>query len=253
MKKTLALVLSLVMLAALTADALAEGPKPVACFGFEADEGFVLTAGELAADEARGQVLKLEGGAKGASSAKLATDLFSATDWAQGITIAFWVKPADAEPGIAPLYSFDIVDSGSEGYIATMDSLEIAINTDGNSGKAPYPRVWADPMDVGPEAQPELKAGEWQHIAVTQAKNGMAIYLNGELFIEPMLGPSSANFMLFLDQIQYCYGLQLGGWNCMWWDDIGSFAGEYDDVYLFNKALTQEEVQTVMNAAFGEL
>ena len=163
------------------------------------------------------------------------------------------LKPADAEPGIAPLYSFYIVDSGSEGYIATTDSLEIAINTDGNSGKAPYPRVWADPMDVGPEAQPELAAGEWQHIAVTQAKNGRAIFLNGELFIEPMLGPSSANFMLFLDQIQYCYGLQLGGWNCMWWDDIGSFAGEYDDVYLFNKALTQEEVQTVMNAAFGEL
>ncbi len=49
------------------------------------------------------------------------------------------------------------------------------------------------------------------------------------------------------------HGLQLGGWNCMWWDDIGSFAGEYDDVYLFNKALTQEEVQAVMNAAFGEL
>ncbi len=39
----------------------------------------------------------------------------------------------------------------------------------------------------------------------------------------------------------------------MWWDDIGSFAGAYDDVYLFNKCLTQEEVQAVMNAAFGEL
>lgn len=253
MKKILALVLCLVLASALTASAFAEGPKPVASFGFEADEGFVITGGELAADETRGQVLKLEGGAKGVSNAKLATDLFSATDWAEGITIAFWVKPTDAEPGIAPLYSFDIADSGSEGYIATTDSLELAINTDGNSGAAPYPRVWADPMDVSLEAESVLTAGEWQHVAVTQAKNGMMIYLNGEIFIEPMLGPSSANFMLFLDQIQYCYGLQLGGWNCMWWDDIGSFAGEYDDVYLFNKALTQEEVQTVMNAGFGEL
>lgn len=253
MKKALILILSLVLLAAFTTVALADAPKPVASFGFEADEGFVLTGGELAADETRGQVLKLAGGAKGASSAKLATDLFSATDWAEGITIAFWVKPDNADPGISPLYSFDIVDNGSEGYIATTDSLELAINTDGNSGAAPYPRVWADPMDVGPEAQPELKAGEWQHVAVTQAKNGMVIYLNGDVFIEPMLGPSSANFMLFLDQIQYCYGLQLGGWNCMWWDDIGSFAGEYDDVYLFNKSLTQEEVQAVMNASFGEL
>lgn len=252
MKKILALVLGLAMLSVLAAGALAEAPKPVASFSFEADEGFVVTGGELAADD-RGQVLKLEGGAKGASSAKLATDVFASTDWSEGITIAFWVKPANADPGISPLYSFDIVDSGCEGYIATTDSLELAINTDGNSGKAPYPRVWADPMDVSKEAVPELKAGEWQHIAVTQAKNGMAIYLNGELFIEPMLGPSSANFMLFLDQIQNCYGLQLGGWNCMWWDDIGSFAGEYDDVYLFNKALTQEEVQAVMNAAFGEL
>ena len=182
MEKTLALVLCLALLSALTLSAVAEDPKPVAYFGFEEDEGFVITVGKIVADEARGKVLKLEGGAKGASSAKLATDLFKTTDWAEGITITFWVKPANADPGIAPLYSFDIQDSGSEGYIATMDSLEIAINTDGNSGKAPYPRVWADPMDVGPEAQPELKAAEWQHIAVTQAKNGMAIYVNGELY-----------------------------------------------------------------------
>ncbi len=253
MKKVFALILCTILLLSLSVVAFADAPKPVAAFGFDGDEGFVITGGELTNDSTRGQVLSLNGGGKGASNAKLATDVFSKTDWADGVTIAFWVKADNADPGISPLYSFDIVDHDAEGYIATTDSLELAINTDGNSGMAEYPRVWADPANVGPDAQPVLTAGKWQHVAVTLSSTGMTIFLDGEVYSQPPLGPSSANFKLFVNQIQYAYGLQLGGWNCMWWDDIGSFAGDYDDVYLFNKALSQDEVKSVMNASFTDM
>ena len=169
------------------------------------------------------------------------------------MTIAFWVKAADSNPGIAPLYSFNIVDNGFEGYIATTDSLEIGINSDGNSGMALYPRVWADPAVVDGTAQPVLTAGTWQHVAVTLSASGMVIYLDGEVYSNPVLGPSSANFKMFLDQLQYIYGLQLGNWNCGWWEEIGAFAGSYDDVYVFNTALTQDQVKEVMNVEFGSL
>ncbi len=253
MKKIFSLVLAVMLVISLAPHAFAaELPKPVQSFGFDTDEGMTVVGGSVTADADRGQVLSLNGGAKHASYATFDTDLFANTDWSDGMTLAFWVKAADANPGIAPLYSFNIADSGAEGYIATTDSLEIAINSDGNSGNAPYPRVWADPSVVDATAQPVLTAGKWQHVAVTLSASGMTIYLDGEVYSEPVLGPSSANFKMFLDQLQLIYGLQLGNWNCGWWDDIGAFAGSFDDVHLFNSALSQEQVKSVMNAQFGD-
>lgn len=255
MKKAFTLVLAmlLVMSMATTAFAASNVPAPVAGFGFNEDEGMTIVGGELASDAERGQVLTLNGGAKHDSYATIDSDVYANTDWTDGMTIAFWVKAADSNPGIAPLYSFNIVDNGCEGYIATTDSLEIGINSDGNSGMALYPRVWADPAVVDGTAQPVLTAGTWQHVAVTLSASGMVIYLDGEVYSNPVLGPSSANFKMFLDQLQYIYGLQLGNWNCGWWEEIGAFAGSYDDVYVFNTALTQDQVKEVMNAEFGSL
>ncbi len=252
MKRIISLMLALMLVLSAVPVAMAASnlPTPVMSFGFEAEEGMTIVGGQLASDAERGNVLTLNGGAKHASYATIDSELFATTDWTDGMTISFWVKAADAEPGIAPLYSFNIADNGSEGYIATTDSLEIAINSDGNSGAAPYPRVWADPAVVDATAQPVLAAGKWQHVAVTLSASGMVIYVDGEVFSNPVLGPSSANFKMFLDQLQYIYGLQLGNWNCGWWDDIGAFAGSFDDVHVFNAALSQEDVKAVMAANF---
>ena len=255
MKKVFMITLSVlvVLSLAVTAFAASNIAAPVASFGFDEDEGMTIVGGTLATDDERGAVLTLNGGKKHDSYATIESDVYANTDWADGMTIAFWVKAENADPGIAPLYSFNIADNGCEGYIATTDSLEIAINTDGNSGMALYPRVWADPSVVDATAQPALEAGKWQHVAVAMNASGMTIYLNGEVYANPVLGPSSANFKMFLDQIQYIYGLQLGNWNCGWWDDIGAFAGSFDDVYVFNTALSQDDVKNVMTAEFGSL
>lgn len=253
-KKLLAAAMGMFMaLSATTTVYAAPAVKPVESFGFEKEGEMQLTGGSITKDNERGSVLTLNGGAKGSSYATADSDVYKNTDWTDGMTIAFWVKAVNSTPGISPLYSFSIADHGSEGYIATTDSLEIAINSDGNSGMAEYPRVWADPSVVDATAQPVLTAGKWQHVAVTLSASGMSIYLDGEKYSDPVLGPSSANFKLFTSQIQYCYGLQLGNWNCGWWDEIGSFAGSFDDVYVFNKSLSQSEVKDVMNAKYSDM
>lgn len=253
-KKILAMATGLLLaLSATTTAYAAPSVKPVESFGFEKEDEMEISGGSITKDSDRGSVLTLNGGAKGSSFAKADSDVYKNTDWTDGMTIAFWVKAADSTPGISPLYSFSIADHGSEGYIATTDSLEIAINSDGNSGMAEYPRVWADPSVVDGTAQPVLTAGKWQHVAVTLSASGMTVYLDGEKYSDPVLGPSSANFKLFTSQIQYCYGLQLGNWNCGWWEEIGSFSGSYDDVYVFNKSLSQSEVKDVMNAKYSDM
>lgn len=254
-KRLLALAAGVFMALSTTTTAYAAAPsvKPVESFGFEKEGEMQLSGGSITKDSERGSVLTLNGGAKGSSYAKADSDVYKNTDWTDGMTIAFWVKATDSTPGISPLYSFSIADHDSEGYIATTDSLEIAINTDGNSGMAEYPRVWADPAVVDATAQPVLTAGKWQHVAVTLSASGMTIYLDGEKYSEPVLGPSSANFKIFTSQIQYCYGLQLGNWNCGWWEEIGSFAGSFDDVYVFNKSLSQNEVKDVMNTSYSDM
>lgn len=253
-KKILALATGVFLALATTTTAYAApSVKPVESFGFEKEGEMEISGGSITKDSERGSVLTLNGGAKGASFAKVDSEVYKNTDWTDGMTIAFWVKAKDSTPGISPLYSFNIADHGSEGYIATTDSLEIAINSDGNSGMAEYPRVWADPSVVDGTAQPVLTAGKWQHVAVTLSASGMTIYLDGQKYSDPVLGPSSANFKLFTSQIQYCYGLQLGNWNCGWWDEIGSFAGSYDDVYVFNKSLSASEVKEVMNAKYSDM
>lgn len=252
MKKVFMIVLSVlvVLSLSLTSFAAPNVADPVVSFGFNEDEGITIVGGALATDDERGSVLTLNGGKKNESYAAIESDVYANTNWDDGMTIAFWVKAENADSGIAPLYSFNIADNGCEGYIATTDSLEIAINTDGNSGMALYPRVWADPSVIDATAQPTLEAGKWQHVAVAVSASGMTIYLNGEIYANPVLGPSSANFKMFLEQIQYIYGLQFGNWNCGWWDDIGAFAGSFDDVYVFNTALSQSEVKNIMTAEF---
>lgn len=263
MKKVTALLLAAVLVMGLSLTALAESeplPKAVASYGFDKDEGFTLNGASLGTDGDR-KVLTLTGGAAanaGQSGAVMKTDLFGKTDWTDGMTIAFWVKPANKDEAIAPLYSLDIEapdDQGNlkQGYIAVTDSLELAINTDGNSNAAEWPRVWADPANVGPDAMPVLEAGQWQHVAVTLGSSGMTIYLNGAKYAAPALGSSSANFKLFVDQIQHCYGFELGSWNCEWWGDIEAFEGSYDDLYFFDTVLTESDVKAVMNASFDSM
>lgn len=49
------------------------------------------------------------------------------------------------------------------------------------------------------------------------------------------------------DGMTIAFWVKAVNWNCMWWDDIGSFAGSFDQLRVYNKALSAEEVGSVMN------
>ena len=104
MKKTISIVLCFVMLFALAGCSKDNGMKPVISYSFDKDEGLTIASGSLETDGDR-KVLTLTGGGaanSGSYGASVKTDLFEKTDWANGMTIAFWVKPATQDAAIAP-------------------------------------------------------------------------------------------------------------------------------------------------------
>ncbi len=247
MKKTFVSVLLAVamVLASSSSVFAAEAPAALAEYDFSGGipSGMDVVGGSLSEDAERGQVLTLAGGSTGSSYASVDFSLFQDNDFTQGMTIAMWVKADEGIPGSAPLYSFDIADTG---YIATVATLEPAINTTANTDTG-YKLVWVDPAKVNDSPEQAVSAEEWHHVAATLSADGMVIYLDGEVFSEPALGFSSANYAAFLEQLQYITGLKLGSWDCSWWQ-YGDFAGELDDVSVYNSTLTQDQVKAVMTA-----
>lgn len=83
-------------------------------------------------------------------------------------------------------------------------------------------------------------SGEWVHIAFTVSSSAAVIYLNGEV------ATSVANTGLSWTG---CTALSIGSGapNFTYWDH-GADLSQYDELRLYNKALSQTEVQTIMNA-----
>ncbi len=207
-----------------------EWVDPIYTLDFESADGIELTNAEIADG-----VLKVNGtgdGTCGTSYAVVPTDLFQTTDWQNGMTIALWVNPnvSDTLKGNAPLYSLDIAN---QGYIAAVASLESAINTDGNEDVGISPRMWNDPANTS-ESVSALKAGEWQQVIVVYDEQDMAIYLNGEVVVKPVVNGGAMSDLF--TQIQQVYSLRLGSWLCSWWNQ-GDFEGQIDNVQIFNTAL----------------
>lgn len=238
------LTVALTVMASSTAFA-ADAPAASATYDFAGGlpAGMDVVGGELTNDDVRGQVLSLAGGETGSSYASIDFTLFQDNDFSQGMTISMWVKANDGIPGSSPLYSFDIAETG---YIATVATLEPAINTTANTDTG-YPLVWVDPAKVNDSPSQAIPAGEWHNVTVTTSTEGMVIYLDGEVFSEPALGFSSARYSVLVEQLQYITGLKLGSWDCSWWK-YGDFAGLVDDVNVYNLDLTQDQVKAVLAA-----
>lgn len=243
-KKFVSALLTVALVFATSSSAFAaEAPSALAEYDFSGGipSGLNVVGGSLSEDAERGQVLTLPGGSTGSSYASVDFTLFQDNDFAQGMTISMWVKADAGIPGSSPLYSFDIAGTG---YISTVATLEPAINTTANTDTG-YPLVWVDPVKVNDSPEQALTAEKWQHVAVTLSADGMVIYLDGEVFSEPALGFSSAKYDKFMEQLQHITGLKLGSWDCAWWQ-YGDFAGEIDDVNVYNSTLTQDQVKAVM-------
>ena len=237
------LILSTVVLAA----------DPLIAIDFANGAGDVeLVDAELVQDPTRGQVLKVNGMGQGSSRQSYGifeTTIFEDNSWEDGLTISMWIRTdvgSQTLMGTAPIFSFDIARIG---YIAVTTSLESAINTDGNEPATGIsPRCWNDPANVagGMNATEE---GVWQLLTVVYSQDGMKIYVDGELYSEPVINNCTMDDFLF--QIEFCYALRLGSWLCDWWN-YGDYEGMIDDVLVYNTALDEDEIADLYTSTKAE-
>ena len=227
-----------------------EEHSPVWTMDFEDASAVELNNAEIVPGRT-GNALRIKGQGRdtnGTSYGLVTTDLFKNTDWTKGMTISMWVNAdaSDTLTGIAPIYSLDI---GNIGYIAVVNSLQSAINTDGNEDIGIVPRFWNDPGNFE-GSKNETTAGQWDLVTVVynnDGANNMAIYKNGEAVVRPgmnlgtQFGEGTPE-QFFTEQIGQVYSLRFGSWLCAWWN-WGDYEGMIDDVEIYNVALNPLEAK----------
>jgi len=249
--KKLSIIITVVMALVLATSVLAA--DPVISIDFANGAGDVVLEGaELVNDPTRGQVLQVAGMGQGSSRQSfglLETTAFEDNTWEDGLTISMWIKTdvgSQTLMGSAPIFSIDIARIG---YIAVTTSLESAINTDGNEPETGIaPRCWNDPANVA-GGMNKTEEGVWQLLTVVYAPDGMKIYLDGELYSEPVINNCTMEDFLF--QIEFGYALRLGSWLCDWWN-YGDYEGMIDDVLVYNTALDAVEISNLYTSTKNE-
>jgi hypothetical protein len=96
-----------------------------------------------------------------------------------------------------------------------------------------------------------LKAGEWQHVAMTfKATEFLRIYVNGELKVE---ADASATDSLFDNDAPLLVGtdFEIGG--AHGGTNPREFTGIIDEVAVFNRALSEDEIRTVMGGVIASV
>lgn len=140
------------------------------------------------------------------------------------ITLEAWIKPnsvGDAQRGIVG--TWDDISGNKRTYMLWI--TEFLISHSGGD----YPRV--------PAPNP-LQVNVWQHIAGTFDGTVMRLYLDGVLAGETVSsGPIATNDHPFF------IGRTDSGSN-----DSDFFKGEIDELSLYNRALSLEEIQSIVNA-----
>ena len=149
-----------------------------------------------------------------------------------GITIECWIKPASANTQ-GPMVEWDSASTdGTEFWV--QPGLELFTNVKDTSGNG---HTMTSPGGI-------LSTNSFQHVALTYDKgSGLAvIYLNGAMVI-------SNNWGSFTPQTTYPLniGRRLG-------QPIGlgqTYGGLLDELSLYNRALSQSEIQAIYNAGSG--
>ena len=155
----------------------------------------------------------------------------------KAFTVSAWIRPASNSPSSAYLLVHRKLDAGVPGnwtaadwsgwFLRFVNSTKLAFD---------FTTSWRNPADdsqcVMASNVPSgiYKDGQWHHIAVTRDGEGnAAIYLDGTQL---------ATKKLTVNQTVSSAGrLSFGGQ-----DSSNSFSGDYDEVMVFERALTAEEV-----------
>jgi hypothetical protein len=135
----------------------------------------------------------------------------------QVFTIQFWAKPGATQNTYA-----NIIDNEHDSYISW------TIQQDGDNTNAYY-------YGGGANAYFSLEADVWQQVSLVKKEDSVAVYVNGVLI-------DSAPRIIDIDY-PYNHTMRLGNWA----GGGRNWNGQLDEVRLWNKALSKEEIESNMN------
>jgi len=151
-------------------------------------------------------------------------------------TLAAWIKPASAKAGGAVLSRMD-VDNQHRGYDLWLQ---------GGRPGAHFIHEWpGNALKV--VAKEPLAPGEWHHVAVTYdgsgKRNGVKIYVDGESVPHSVEGKAKRLRSTMKTNVPFRIGGRLKG---------AKFQGLLDDVHVYDRALTAEQVGWAMRDLVAE-
>ncbi|HGJ64959.1 TPA: LamG domain-containing protein [bacterium] len=138
------------------------------------------------------------------------------------MTVAAWAKPASAEPVVG------VVAGCCGSIVAQRDALSWALRFDGRNAGNEFEFItqpgWQGDAGFG---APKLPAGEWHYLTAIINVNKKQLYVDGALVIEAeYTGPMASN----------------GPETDIGHASDGGFVGTIDEITIYNKALSAEQV-----------
>jgi len=148
-------------------------------------------------------------------------------DGFDAITIEAWVKPILGQRGaVVSRYLYDYnIPINERVYELTVEqggTIGFALSSDGSSA------TWLESSNT-------LQDNEWNHIAAVSDGNTMRIYINGEQDPNTKAAPASLH--------SSSYNLQIGAWEYSPNQRDTYFNGVIDEVKIYNRALSAEEIK----------
>ena len=158
---------------------------------------------------------------------------FNGITGAQDRTVTFWLKGDDVQNANATLVSW--------GGTALTTRWGIRIGTAGLN-------IRTEVAGSGSEGTAEIIDGEWHHVAVVFANDetpnieDIVFYIDGELDELSLVGNTEIN-------TSGANTVRIGASRTL---ANRGFTGQMDDIRIYNRALTQEEIGSVMTGGAGE-
>jgi hypothetical protein len=155
-------------------------------------------------------------------------------------TMGLWVNPGETQKQWANILSSH---GGDPGPPVNCEGMSIEQNSDSPNlfyfigGGAPR-QCW-----LGQAAKTQLETGVWQHFVVVRKDGKLTHYLNGEVSVE---GSAQRDTPYALST----HTFRIGNWS-RGPDDNRGFNGMVDDVFLFERALSHDEIMSLMDVGFA--
>jgi hypothetical protein len=148
------------------------------------------------------------------------------------VTIAVWVQVKDFQSLSGSGYSFESIIFKKNSRDTNFEGYEVGLS---KSSKTFYGEVTSSGgLQMGVVSNnPLINLNQWYHVAVTADSNNIAVYVNGELKETKITG------------FQLDYGTRplFIGRTGEWCE--GYFNGVLDEVRIYNRALTEAEIQAL--------